>query len=402
MAQADPNPGDHAAKPTGVSAAAATAAAGIPHLLLSWFLKNKRELPWREEADPYRIWISEVMLQQTRSDTAAAYYRRWLERFPNLRALAEADEGDVLKAWEGLGYYSRARNLHRAAREVIERFGGELPADREQLLSLPGVGEYTAAAVASIAFARPVGVVDGNVIRVVSRLLADGRDTADRAFRRRIRGYIESSFRDFHPGWVNQAWMELGALVCQPKPRCDTCPLHGHCRALREGRIAELPIRRSAVPLPVREGSLLVVLAAPLPPAAAKRLSGPASSFDRPEAVGRLIGERGVPLLLVRRPAKGLLGGLWEFPNYSATGNPLRELTGAAGIELLAEPGVEVRHRYSHFEARFRVLFGTADPRAVADPLEGWDGQRWVKPVELSSYPRPQIHIKAMQRLGLA
>ena len=144
----------------------------LSHRLLAWFFRNKRETPWREEHDPYRVWISEVMLQQTRSGTVAGYYLRWLGRFPDIRALAEAPEQEVLKAWEGLGYYSRARNLHRSARIIVESWGGEFPDTEQRIRSLPGVGEYTAAAVLSIAFAKPLGVVDGNVLRVVSRLLA--------------------------------------------------------------------------------------------------------------------------------------------------------------------------------------------------------------------------------------
>jgi len=383
-------------------------AAGLPapqiaHRLLAWFLTHKRELPWREESDPYRVWISEVMLQQTRSGTVAGYYLRWLERFPDIRALAAAPEQEVLKAWEGLGYYGRARNLHRAAREVVRRFSGELPAEPAELRSLPGIGEYTAAAVASIAFARPAAVVDGNVIRVVARLLGDAREISLPAFRQAVRDFVESTFQGFHPGWINQAWMELGALVCLPVPRCAACPLREHCRAFLDGRTAELPVRRRAGPLPVREGSLLAVLAAPLSPAVAAGLEsidaqGP---LGAPEALGPLIASSGASLLLVRRPSRGLLGGLWEFPNFPAVGGALGRLCTGLGIALLAEPGVEVRHRYSHFEVRFRILVAAARPHSLPDPLEGWDEQRWVRAGELFRYPRPRVHIEAMRRIGL-
>ncbi|MBN1835791.1 MAG: A/G-specific adenine glycosylase [Spirochaetales bacterium] len=375
--------------------------AQISHRLIAWFLTHKRELPWREESDPYRVWISEVMLQQTRSQSAAAYYLRWLDHFPDIRTLAAAPEIEVLKAWEGLGYYGRARNLHRAARLVVERHAGELPADPAALRALPGIGEYTAAAVASIAFARPTGVVDGNVVRVVSRLLADSREPSNPAFRRRMRKFVESSFQGYHPGWINQAWMELGALVCLPQPQCAACPLAEHCRAFQERRTAELPARRRAAAVPVREGSLLVVLSAPLSRAVAAGLEEAGGLFSAPGSFGSLIAAGGSTLLLVRRPARGLLGGLWEFPNFPVVGGELRRLCADLDIAILSEPGVEVRHRYSHFEARFRILIAAARPHALPDPLAGWEEQRWVRAGELSHYPRPQVHIKAMQRLGL-
>jgi A/G-specific adenine glycosylase len=398
-----PSPPDGSSPGTGATLDGLTPAPELSHLLVTWFLRNRRQLPWREDSDPYRIWVSEVMLQQTRSETVASYYRQWLERFPDVEALARADEQAVLKAWEGLGYYGRARNLHRAAREVVERFDGTLPADPEVLRTLPGIGEYTAAAVASIAFARPAGVVDGNVIRVVCRLAADRRDSRDPALRRAIRRFVEAGFRSFHPGWVNQAWMELGALVCLPRPRCELCPLRAHCAAQREGLTGAIPTRRSPGTLPVRSGSLVVVLAEPLPAAVRDRLSEElvALSGAGPEALGPLLAASRTRMLLLRRPPRGLLGGLWEFPNYPEIGSILRERAARIGICLLAEPGLEARHRYSHFEARLRIHVASAEPGKVADPLPGWEEQRWLESEQLSRYPRPQVHIKAMRLLGL-
>ncbi|MDP9349789.1 MAG: A/G-specific adenine glycosylase, partial [Gemmatimonadota bacterium] len=188
-------------------------------LLLRWYDAHRRDLPWRAEGppDPYRVWLSEVMLQQTRVETVKPYFRRWLERFPTLAALAEAPQDEVLKAWEGLGYYSRARNFHRAAREVVERYGGEVPGDAAAFRALPGVGRYTAGAVLSIAFGRPEPVVDGNVRRVFARLL-DDPDPAEGA----LWALAEALVPGARPGDLNQALMELGATVCVPRnPRCE-------------------------------------------------------------------------------------------------------------------------------------------------------------------------------------
>ena len=364
----------------------------VSHRLLAWFFSRRRELPWREEADPYRIWVSEVMLQQTRAETVSAYYPRFLERFPDLASLARAGEQQVLKAWEGLGYYSRARNLHRAAREVMERYGGRLPEDPRNLQALPGVGAYTAAAVASIAFARPVGTVDGNVTRVVSRLLASPGDPAGAALRRKVGSLVEASFQRYHPGWVNQAWMELGALVCRPVPACPACPLSFACRALRQGRVREFPRKRAARVLPVRRGALFLLLPARVPPKLRPEL---AAAMADPPALGKCLRERALPILLARRPSRGLLGGLWELPN-ALEQDPVT-FESAYGVELLAASQAEVGQRYSHFEARFLPRLGLLGKRR----LEPWVEQRWVLPEELDGYPRPRVHIKALRLFGL-
>jgi A/G-specific adenine glycosylase len=362
----------------------------VSHRLLAWFFSRRRELPWREEADPYRIWVSEVMLQQTRAQTVSAYYPRFLQRFPDLASLAGAEEQQVLKAWEGLGYYGRARNLHRAAREVMERYGGRLPEDPRALQALPGVGSYTAAAVASIAFANPVGTVDGNVIRVVSRLLAS--PGAGAALRRKVRSLVEASFQGYHPGWVNQAWMELGALVCRPVPACPACPLGFACRARRADRVREFPERRAARKLPVRRGALFLLLPARVPSKLRPELA--AAMADPPE-LGRRLREHALPLLLARRPSRGLLGGLWELPNVPEQDAVTFESD--CGVELLAASQAEVGQRYSHFEARFLPRLGLLGERR----LEPWVEQRWVLPEELDGYPRPRVHIEALRLFGL-
>jgi A/G-specific adenine glycosylase len=385
----------------------------LSHRLLVWFFQNRRELLWREEYDPYRIWISEVMLQQTRSETAADYYQRWLCRFPTVQALARVEQEEVLKVWEGLGYYSRPRNLHASARIIVGDLGGRFPDTEEGIRSLPGVGEYTAAAVLSIAFARPLGVVDGNVLRVVSRLLAldgsiglttTGRGHSEkqaaksRQLKKLARAFVETSFLQYHPGWINQAWMELGALICLPNPRCCECPLDYTCRAYREDRIAEFPPRRASQPLPVRSESLILLLPSGLPAQLNRRLKELRDLQADPKNLDRILRDSDLPLLLVRRSDRGLLGGLWELPNYPERGEELAARLAPLSIEILLDTGAEVRHRYSHFEIRFRMVVAVFVHERT---LSRWTEQRWVLPIELESYPRPKVHIEAMRRLGL-
>jgi len=362
----------------------------IAHRLLAWFFRHRRDLAWREESDPYRVWVSEVMLQQTRVETVGPFYRRFLERFPDISTLAAASEEEVLKLWEGLGYYGRARSLHRAARALSAERGGRFPEDPAAVRALPGIGPYTAAAVLSIAFARPLGVVDGNVVRVVARLLADGGDPASAGLRARVLDFVERSFNSYHPGWINQAWMELGALVCRPVPDCPACPLAFTCRAFQQGRTGELPARRPPAPRPVRKGLLYLLL----PPTADAGLRATLTALAAGAAVDSLPDT--APLLLVRRPSRGLLGGLWEFPNVGEEG--AGEFCSTHHLQTLGSPGPEVRHAYSHFEVRLRPVPGVLE-RDVR--LAGWTEQRWVAAGELGRYPRPRVHIKAMRRLGL-
>jgi A/G-specific adenine glycosylase len=389
----------------------------LSHRLLAWFFRNRRELPWREEHDPYRIWISEVMLQQTRSDTAAGYYRRWLARFPTLESLARADAQEVLKSWEGLGYYSRALNLQRAARIILDGRGGDFPETEEQMRALPGIGEYTAAAVLSISFAKPLGVVDGNVLRVVSRLLADdgsggpragdrrggqSPSAARRQLKKRARRFVEASFLGYHPGWINQAWMEIGALVCLPKPRCQQCPLSYTCRAFQADRIDGFPPRPAPRRLPVRRESLLLLLPGPLAPGLPKdvlaALNGIGEKKGESDRLGAMLQRSSIPLLLVRRAEGALLGGMWELPNFPERGEGLAVRLKQLSIELLLDTELEVRHRYSHFEIRFQLLAARYISQRRLDP---WTEQRWVLPAELDGYARPKVHIKAMRLFGL-
>jgi len=255
-------------------------AGAIQRALLDFFDACGRDLPWRRDPDPYRVWISEVMLQQTRAETVIPYFERWLERFPTLEALAGASIDDVLQAWAGLGYYRRAHNLHRAANVVRDRYRGQLPGDPAELRRLPGIGDYTAGAIASIAFGLPEPAVDGNVRRVLSRL-HDLPDPGGAELRRLAAALVP----DDRPGDFNQALMELGATVCTPRsPKCDACPIATFCRARAAGTQLERPRPKPSKTLPENDVGTAVIVA-----------------------------DDGA-VLLVRRPADGLLAGLWEFP----------------------------------------------------------------------------------------
>lgn len=329
--------------------------------LLAFFDDRARALPWRETSDPYAIWISEVMAQQTRVDTVVPYYERWLERFPTVEALAAAPLDDVLKVWEGLGYYSRARNLHRAAGVVAERHGGRVPDTAEGLMALPGIGRYTAGAIASIAFQRPVPAVDGNVRRVYARLADDPAPPAA-AVTRWAADVVDPS----RPGDFNQALMELGAVVCTPRnPECGACPVAEHCRARVAGTVDRRP--------------------APKKRAAVRRETRAVGVFLRTDGLPRRV-------LLRKRPSRGLLAGLWEFPSAvvgpragePAVESAVGELADALGLALRDGPGLalpSVAHAFSHLHVTYRPWLVEVDaPRApaagAADPL------RWVDPTD--------------------
>ena len=295
--------------------------ATIRAALLDHYDAHQRDLPWRANPDPYCVWVSEIMLQQTRVDTVRPYYDRWLRRFPTVRTLAEAPLDDVLKSWEGLGYYSRARNLHRAAQIVCERHCGELPAETRELRALPGIGEYTAGAVASIAFRKSEPVVDGNVRRVLHRLL-----DAPRLSAKELRVFAATLVSTDRPGAFNQALMELGATICTPRtPRCADCPIHTACAAYEQGTQLERPAPQPRRSIPERNFVTLILI-------------------DR---AGRV--------LLHQRPPTGLLAGLWEFP---ATQNDATafaaELTGFTLEPISLKT---VTHTFSHFRAHYRVHY---------------------------------------------
>jgi A/G-specific adenine glycosylase len=288
--------------------------AALRRRLLAWYDAGHRELPWRfpqRAADPYRVWVAEVLLQQTQVQAAIPYYRRFVERFPSLEALAGAREEDVLALWSGLGYYARGRNLHAAAREAVARHGG-LPASLEALRALPGFGPYTAGAVASIAFAIPAAAVDGNVARVLARLfLLDGEPGAA-PFRRALDGLAGALVDPGRPGDLNQALMELGATVCgKPSPRCARCPVARLCAARAAGREREVPRARRR---PAR----------------------------RPLVLACALVERDGALLLARRPSRGLFGGLWAPPSTEVASSADAAAALAEGVRDVHGLGLRV------------------------------------------------------------
>ncbi len=314
---------------------------GFCRALLAWYDREKRELPWRGTQDPYRVWLSEIMLQQTRAEAVAPRYEAFLTRFPTVAALAAADEEAVLKAWEGMGYYSRARNLRRAAMEVVRR--GGFPRSAKEWQKLPGVGAYTAAAVASIAYHEAAPALDGNQARVLSRLLAF-EGTVDTP--QRLRAQAEALIDRERPGDYNQALMDLGSGVCTPRaPKCGLCPVAAFCAARAGGDAESYP--HLPPPIARREVEVTVVLA--------------------------YLGGR---VLVRRRPSKGLLAGLWEFPNFSE-GALEDTLPGARATGELACS----RHVFTHLVWNMRGL------RAEAEALP--EGMRAVDADELRALPFP-------------
>jgi A/G-specific adenine glycosylase len=294
--------------------------------LLSWYAAVKRPMPWRETSDPYRIWLSEVMLQQTRVDQAEPYYRRFTDRFPTVETLAVAETDDVLKHWEGLGYYARARNLHKAAKALVERHAGEIPSRYDEFIALPGVGPYTAAAVLSIAYQVPKGVVDGNVIRVLSRLFTLSHPPTLPAMQRLLQRVMDVMVPHDQPGDFNQAVMELGATVCTPQnPSCPSCPLKEHCAGWAAGTPTRWPSPKPRKQVPVVE-----------------------------VVVGLLRNERG-EWLMQRRAEEAMLGGMWELPGGKVELGEtqeeavVREFKEELGVTVRVEGFAgRVRHAYSH------------------------------------------------------
>ncbi len=346
-----------------------------PALLLRWFGANARDLPWRRTRDPYAIWVAEIMLQQTQSATVKPYFHRFLTQFPTVRHLARARLDAVLKLWEGLGYYSRARNLHRAAQKIVREFDARLPQTKQDLLTLPGVGLYTAGAIASIAFCRDEPLVDGNVTRVLCRLFRIRRDPRSGKVRGKLWRLAEALLPAGRAGSFNQALMELGATVCLPRgPRCPVCPLRRICSAREHGEQEKLPIRARKKPLP------------------------------RHKVVVGVIYKNGRILIDKRKPS-GLLGGLWEFPGGKVRmGESLeaalsREVREELGITVrILRPLATVQHSYSHFSVTLHAFecayaAGTPKCRTCVD-------YKWVHPKQLKNFAFPAANKKIMAALN--
>jgi A/G-specific adenine glycosylase len=340
--------------------------------LLSWYRLNKRDLPWRRTRDPYRILVSEIMLQQTQVATVIPYYRRFIREFPNVASLAGAPIQGVLKQWEGLGYYSRARNLHRAAQAILTKWRGRIPATLEGLVSLPGIGRYTAGAVGSIAFRLKVPVLDGNVRRVLCRIFAIREDPMRALVQERLWGIAAELLPDHDAGDFNQALMELGATICLPRtPSCVCCPLRGSCLGLEAGIQDRLPVRAESRPIPH------TVLAVALVQSARGLLLGP-------------------------RPDRGLLAGLWSFPeikgrNGAGPRQMEREIEARFGLKTaLIRPLEPVAHTFSHKRITYRpYLFQCASSRYRLP-----DSWRWIPAETVEDFPLPTATRKIFHQMA--
>lgn len=337
--------------------------------LMKWYQAQHRDLPWRHSSNPYHIWVSEVMLQQTQVKTVLNYYGQFLKKFPHIKRLAAADLEAVLKAWEGMGYYARARNLHRAAQTVMQEHGGHIPDQWEAFHKLPGVGDYIAAAVLSIAFNRPHPVVDGNVKRVLARLHKIHAPVNQPNFYQQFKKAAAELLDHRRPGIFNQAMMELGALICRPRnPLCDTCPLKGICKAYRSRQVANFPKRDKLKATPQYHIAVGVVF-------------------------------KNEQVLITRRKAEGLLGGLWEFPGgkikegESAQSACIREIKEEVNLEVQIDRHLaQVKHAYTHFRIVMEVFCCNYVSGRVY--LRGPVDFRWIRLNEYRRYAFPKANHK--------
>ena len=336
--------------------------------LLNWFRENARVLPWREEPLPYYVWVSEIMLQQTRVEAVKPYFQRFIQALPDVRELAECPEEKLLKLWEGLGYYNRVRNMQKAAQIVTENYGGQLPADYQALLDLPGIGSYTAGAIASIAYGIPVPAVDGNVLRVICRICEKEDDITKQS----VKTEIEKELREIEPqdcpGMFNQALMELGATVCVPNgaPFCEKCPLAHLCLARAHDRIGDLPRKKPKQQRRIEEKTVLVI-------------------------------RDGVNTVLRRRPSRGLLAGLYELPNLEGHRTE-EEVLGYLKERELAPLRIQAlepaKHIFSHVEWQMIGYMVLVEQMEKDDPArqEGWQSEKLliVEPERTEAeYPIP-------------
>lgn len=341
--------------------------------LLDWYAASGRDLPWRRTRDPYAIWVSEIMLQQTQVKTVIPYYERWLAQFPTIATLAAADQQQVLKAWQGLGYYARARNLHQAAQQIVRQHDGKLPTDLKAVLELPGIGRTTAGGILSAAYNQPLPILDGNVKRVLSRLLALSVPPSKAM---KLLWHVSSSLlspdqpRDF-----NQALMDLGATLCTPKnPACLLCPWQAHCCAHRLNMQNDLPLSETRAPLPHKQIGVAVIW-----------------------------NEQGQVLIDRRRP-EGLLGGLWEFPGGKVEPDETiaaciqREIQEELGIEIaVGDHLITIDHAYTHFRVTLNVHHCrhlSGEPQAIE-----CDEVRWVTVDELEQFPFPKANVQIIAAL---
>lgn len=344
-------------------------------LLLDWYDQNKREMPWRDCDDPYKIWVSEIMLQQTRVDQATPYFNRFMEHFSTVYDLAQADQQEVLKVWEGLGYYSRARHLHAAAKLVMDKFNGTVPDNWDDITKLKGVGPYTASAVLSIAFQKKHAVVDGNVIRVLSRYLGIEDDVRSTSTKNAIQDVADDLISEGRPGDFNQAVMELGATICTPSnPSCEACPIQANCVASKTAKTDKIPYKSSAKKRPHHQIGVGIVI-------------------NKDEEV-----------LIALRPDDAMLGGMWEFPGGKQEEDEhiedtvKRELNEELDIDIsITKPFMKLDHAYSHFKITLHAYLceltgGTPKPKSSQEI-------RWIAIDDLEDYPFPKANRKLTEKL---
>ncbi|MFW5997220.1 MAG: A/G-specific adenine glycosylase [Desulfovermiculus sp.] len=349
----------------------------ISSKLLAWFSQSCRDLPWRQNPTPYRVWISEVMLQQTQVDRVVPYFLHWMEIFPHIQAVAEADQERVLKAWEGLGYYTRAKNIQAAAQKIWVECNGVLPSDMSLLRALPGIGPYTAAAIASLAFNQPVPAVDANVQRVMARILNEDGPIKSALPQKTIRKAVTGLISDGDPRSMNQALMELGALVCTPRsPACASCPVKEQCQSLAAEVVHLRPV------MPDQKPSIALQVAAGV----------------------LLDNER---ILIQKRPPHGLMANLWEFPGgkLKAGENPEQALVREFREELELEIRVldkitVIKHSYTRFRVTLHVYWCTMASPGQDPVLHAASDFRWTLPEELDQYPFPAADCKLIQMLS--
>ncbi len=348
----------------------------IAEPLLKWYDENKRSLPWRDLPTPYRVWVSEIMLQQTRVEAVKPYFARFMEELPTIKDLAEAKEEQLLKLWEGLGYYNRVRNLQKAAIQIETEYGGEMPADYEELLKLKGIGNYTAAAITSIAFGKKAAAVDGNVLRVLSRIRKDDRMISKDKVKKDVESELVAAMPDKRPGDFNQAMMEIGACVCIPNgaPLCEKCPLKELCEAHAEGVEEEYPKKEEKKKREIEKKTILIV-----------------RDNDR--------------LAIKKRPEKGLLAGLYEFPSVEG------HLTAKQVIKYLTENGLktlhiqkleDAKHIFTHKEWHMKGYLVKVDELEV--PMPQGELQEWMYslPEEIANvYPIPSAFAAYMKSLKI-
>lgn len=347
----------------------------VSSALIPWFEIHQRELPWRHNRTPYRVWISELMLQQTRVSQATPYYVRFMRRFPSLKKLAEANLEDVLKVWEGLGYYSRARNMHKAANVIRDQYGGRFPRDPQHIATLPGIGPYTTAAISSLAFNLNLAVVDGNVIRVLSRLLAIKSDIGLQSSKIEFQSIADALLIKGRAGIFNEAMMELGATVCLPQnPDCSNCPMKKVCIAYREQSPTQYPIKQKKKKIPH-----IVVGAA-------------------------VVKNKNETVLVAQRREDQMLGGLWEFPGGKKEPNEsihrcvIRELKEELGINVeLSAKILCVDHAYSHFTMEMHVYWAqikSGKPKSIE-----CKDFKWISLEEIRTLPFSKADLKVIDAI---